>query len=301
MKRLIAGIATLLIAGNAVALAEEPAIAGAELHMPYEAAETIDTVKDTVNQQMQAKIALQNYFKRSVKLADGVMQKASFPRHVSFYPVGRAESSQGTLLISQKGRQTAALVFMMDSLADDPVLGGFFAADTMPEASQNILTFYGRMQMAAGDIINASLLHGVEAVRDEDFPLPYDFAAVDVNQIHGPTLLSQRPRIYVADMRMVASIDGILFPLQDFPLPYDFAAVDVNQIHGPTLLSQRPRIYVADMRMVASIDGILFPLHIRQYLFRSQAHIHFMTVICRDSEFKLVKEKSDELVRKMAQ
>ena len=110
------------------------------------------------------------------------------------------------------------------------------------------------MQMAAGDIINASLLHGVEAVRDEDFPLPYDFAAVDV-----------------------------------------------NQIHGPTLLSQRPRIYVADMRMVASIDGILFPLHIRQYLFRSQAHIHFMTVICRDSEFKLVKEKSDELVRKMAQ
>lgn len=254
MKRLIAGIATLLIAGNAVAPAEEPATAGAELHMPYEAAETIDTVKDTVNQQMQAKIALQNYFKRSVKLADGVMQKASFPRHVSFYPVGRAESSQGTLLISQKGRQTAALVFMMDSLADDPVLGGFFAADTMPEASQNILTFYGRMQMAAGDIINASLLHGVEAVRDEDFPLPYDFAAVDV-----------------------------------------------NQIHGPTLLSQRPRIYAADMRMVASIDGILFPLHIRQYLFRSQAHIHFMTVICRDSEFKLVKEKSDELVRKMAQ
>ena len=252
MKRLIAGIATLLIAGNAVALAEEPATAGAELHMPYEAAETIDTVKDTVNQQMQAKIALQNYFKRSVKLADGVMQKASFPRHVSFYPVGRAESSQGTLLISQKGRKTAALVFMMDSLADDPVLGGFFAADTMPEASQNILTFYGRMQMAAGDIINASLLHGVEAVRDEDFPLPYDFAAVDVNQIHGPTLLSQRPRIYAADM-------------------------------------------------VASIDGILFPLHIRQYLFRSQAHIHFMTVICRDSEFKLVKEKSDELVRKMAQ
>ena len=125
MKRLIAGIATLLIAGNAVALAEEPATAGAELHMPYEAAETIDTVKDTVNQQMQAKIALQNYFKRSVKLADGVMQKASFPRHVSFYPVGRVESSQGTLLISQKGRQTAALVFMMDSLADDPVLGGF--------------------------------------------------------------------------------------------------------------------------------------------------------------------------------
>jgi len=54
MKRLIAGIATLLIAGNAVALAEEPATAGAELHMPYEAAETIDTVKDTVNQQMQA-------------------------------------------------------------------------------------------------------------------------------------------------------------------------------------------------------------------------------------------------------
>ena len=249
MKRLIAGIATLLIAGNAVALAEEPATAGAELHMPYEAAETIDMVKDTVNQQMQAKIALQNYFKRSVKLADGVMQKASFPRHVSFYPVGRAESSQGTLLISQKGRQTAALVFMMDSLADDPVLGGFFAADTMPEASQNILTFYGRMQMAAGDIINASLLHGIEAVRDEDFPLPYD----------------------------------------------------VNQIHGPILLSQRPRIYAADMRMVASIDGILFPLHIRQYLFRSQAHIHFMTVICRDSEFKLVKEKSDELVRKMAQ
>ena len=89
MKRLIAGMATLLIAGNAVALAEEPATAGAELHMPYEAAETIDTVKNTVNQQMQAKIALQNYFMRSVKLADGVMQKTSFPRHVFFLSCGK--------------------------------------------------------------------------------------------------------------------------------------------------------------------------------------------------------------------
>ena len=254
MKHLISWVLALLLAGNAAALAEEPVQPESRSGLPNEAGEAIDSVKESVNQQMMVKTALQNYVKRSARLADGVMQNASLPRHVSFHPMGRAESSQGTLLISQKGRQTAALVFMMDSLADDPALGGFFAADTMPQVSQNILTFYGRMQMVAGDIINASLLHGVEAVRDEDFPLPYDFAAVDV-----------------------------------------------NQIHGPSLMSQKPRIYAADMRMVVSINGMLLPVHIRQYLFRSQAHIHFMTVICRDSEFKLVREKSDRLVRNMAQ